>query len=306
MINNLAPIVLFVYNRPWHTKQTVEALQKNDLAKDSELFIYSDEAKNEDAQKSVDEVRAYISSINGFKKVTIIEREKNWGLADSIIDGVTNIVNEYGKIIVLEDDLVTSPYFLRFMNEGLEAYEDENKVWHVSGYTPPFNSVSLKKHFFLKPTSCWGWATWAGRWQYFKKDTKYFLSMFDKKKIKDFNVENSYEYYSHIVLNHKKKLNTWAIFWYATVYFNDGLSLHPKKSFVNNIGHDNSGIHCGENCSYDVDIELSYGLNDFPEKVELLDSINKDLSIYYKSLKKPILTRVVNKIKKTLTKKRLK
>jgi len=303
-MNNLAPIVLFVYNRPWHTKQTVEALQKNELAQESELFIYSDEIKNEDARKSVNEVRSYIDSIDGFKKVTIIKRGKNWGLADSIIDGVTSIINRYGKIIVLEDDLVTSPYFLKFMNDSLVKYDDEKKVWHISGYTPPFNSVEIKKHFFIKPTSCWGWATWADEWRYFKKDTRYFLSKFDKQKIKDFNVGNTYEYYSHMMLNHKKKLNTWAIFWYATVYLNNGVSLHPKKSFVNNIGHDNSGEHCVENCSYDVDIAFNYGLNDFPDKIELSDSINRDLSIYYKGLKKPILIRVVSKIKKILRKKR--
>ena len=118
-LDDLAPIVLFVYNRPDHTRQTVEALQKNELAIDSELFIYSDATKNENAEQKVNEVREYIKNINGFKKVTIVEREKNWGLANSIIDGVTKIVNEYGKIIVLEDDLVTSPYFLKFMNWAL-------------------------------------------------------------------------------------------------------------------------------------------------------------------------------------------
>ena len=151
---NLAPIVLFVYNRPWHTKQTVEALQKNELAKESELFIYCDEAKNEDAGKSVDEVREYIDKVDGFKKVTIIKREKNWGLADSIIDGVTKIVNEYGKIIVLEDDLVTSPYFLKFMNDGLEFYKDEKKVFGITGYAFPvkkenLNNLKRKIIFFL-------------------------------------------------------------------------------------------------------------------------------------------------------------
>ena len=110
----LAPIVLFVYNRPWHTQQTIEALQKNELVLESELFIYSDAAKIDDVKQAVDEVRSYIKSINGFKKITIIEREENWGLANSIIDGVTTIVNQYSKIIVLEDDLVTSPFFLKF------------------------------------------------------------------------------------------------------------------------------------------------------------------------------------------------
>ena len=109
----VSPIVLFVCSRPEHTKQTLSALQKNDLASESELFIYSDAPKSEKAEKSVAEVRKLIKKIKGFKKVTVIEREKNWGLAASIIDGVTTLVNQYGKIIVLEDDLVTIPHAYR-------------------------------------------------------------------------------------------------------------------------------------------------------------------------------------------------
>ena len=297
----LSPIVLFVYNRPLHTKQTLEALQKNELAKESELFIYSDEAKNEDARKSVDEVREYIHKIDGFKKVTIIKREKNWGLADSIIDGVTKIVNEYGKIIVLEDDLVTSPYFLKFMNNSLDFYKDEEKVWHVSGYSQPFDKDNLKEHFFIKPTTCWGWATWSNRWKYFRKDTDYFLRQFDKSKVYDFNIKNSYPYHSHIVMNSEKKINTWAIFWYATVYFNQGLSLHPLKSFVENIGHDGSGMHCGDSCGFQVEIEKDYIEDMFPKIIAVKESVNYELARYYKGLKKSIVTRIINKLKKMIT-----
>ena len=113
--NNIAPIVLFVYNRLWHSRKTIDALKKNELALKSELFIYADGAKNEKESNQVFEVRNYIQKVSGFKKVTVIERDYNWGLANSIIDGVTKIVNEYGRIIVLEDDLVTSPYFLKFI-----------------------------------------------------------------------------------------------------------------------------------------------------------------------------------------------
>ena len=120
--DHLAPIVLFVSNRPWHTQQTVEALKNNELAEKSELFIYADGAKNEQVSDSVSQVRRYIATIDGFKKITIIERDKNWGLADSIIDGVTAIINQYGRVIVLEDDLVTSRFFLRYMNEALNLY----------------------------------------------------------------------------------------------------------------------------------------------------------------------------------------
>ena len=118
----LSPILLFVYNRLTHTQRCVEALLKNPLASESELFIYSDEAKDDIQKETVNEVRKYIHTVNGFKNITIIERNENWGLAKSIIDGVSTQVNRYGKVIVLEDDLVVAPHFLQFMNDALEAY----------------------------------------------------------------------------------------------------------------------------------------------------------------------------------------
>ena len=155
----LAPILLFVYNRPAHAKRAIEALLHNTLAAESELFIYSDAARSPEDCKSVNEVRSFIHSVNGFKKVHIIEREKNYGLARSIIDGVTTQVNAYGRTIVLEDDLVTAPYFLQFMNSALEMYKDEPRIGHIQAcdFT---QDPSLPDTFLIKWTGSWGWATW--------------------------------------------------------------------------------------------------------------------------------------------------
>ncbi|MFV9972448.1 MAG: hypothetical protein AB8V06_06085 [Francisella endosymbiont of Hyalomma asiaticum] len=139
----------------WHTQQTIEALQKNKLAIDSELFIYSDAPKNENALEKVQVVRNYIKTIKGFRKVTIIKREKNWWLSDSIIDGVTKIVNQYGKIIVLEDDIVTSLYFLKFMNDALEFYKNEEKVWHINGWNYPIEIENFSDTFLWRVMNCW-------------------------------------------------------------------------------------------------------------------------------------------------------
>ena len=163
---NYAPIVLFTYNRLLHTRKTVESLQNNELANKSNLFIFSDGPKNEKDQVIIKDIRNYLKKIKGFKKIEIIEREKNFGLANNIIDGVTKIVNEYGKIIVLEDDILTNQYFLKFMNEALEFYEKEEKVMHISGYMYPIDSKELPDTFFIKPTTCWGWATWKRAWKY--------------------------------------------------------------------------------------------------------------------------------------------
>lgn len=299
MDKNLAPIVLFVYNRPHHTKQTLEALQKNELAKESELFIFSDAAKNEDAVEKVNEVRRYIKAINGFKKVTIIEREKNWGLADSIIDGVTKIINQYGKVIVLEDDLVTSPYFLKFMNEALEFYKNEKKVWHISGWNYPIKTDGLEDVFFWRLMNCWGWATWSDRWSYYEKDIDKTIKEFSKTDIKNFNLDGVENFWQQVMLNKEEKINTWAIFWYATIFKQNGLCLNPTQTFVENIGHDASGVHCGESCSFSSDLSLNNHVK-FPDRFEENEIVVKRIQDFYKSQKKSFLVRVINKLSRIL------
>ena len=238
---NLAPIVLFTYNRLYHTKQTIEALSKNELANESELIIYSDGAKNIEVKQKVKEVREYLKTIqdlDAFKSVTIIEREKNFGLANSIIDGVTKIVNKYGKIIVLEDDIVTSKYFLKFLNDALEYYKEKKELWHISGWNYPISSDGLDDVFLWRLMNCWGWATWSDRWQYFEKNPKKLIKTFSKKDIKRFNLDGYYNAWSQVKENYKGKINTWAIFWYAIIFEHNGLCLNPTQSFVQNIGHD--------------------------------------------------------------------
>ena len=246
-----SPIVLFTYNRPWHTQQTIEALQKNELASESELIIYSDEAKNQNARQSVDEVRAYLDNISGFKKVTIIRRDKNWGLANSIIDGVTNIVNQYGRIIVLEDDLVTSPFFLKFMNDALEFYKNEKRVWHISGWNYPIVADGFEDFFLWRGMNCWGWSTWSDRWQYFEKNIDQTIASFSKEDIKKFNFDGvAPDFWNQVIANKKGKIDTWAIFWYGSIFKQDGLCLNPTQTLVENIGNDSSGTNFGNSKIY--------------------------------------------------------
>jgi len=294
-MKNLSPIVLFVYNRPWHTQQTIEALQKNELAIESDLIIYSDEAKNENEQENVNKVRLYIDQIDNFKKITIVKRDKNWGLANNIIDGVTKIVNEYGKIIVLEDDLITSPYFLKYMNEALEVYKDEKKVWHISGWNYPIDSDNLKDVYFCYVMDCWGWATWKDRWKYYEKDADKVINEFNKEDIKKFNFDESEDFFQQIIYNKEKKINTWAIFWYATIFKKDGLCLHPSQTFVKNIGHDGSGVSGGINEVFASKISLNKNIDfilDIDENKIALERIRN----YFISLKKSFLIRVINKL----------
>lgn len=247
----MAPIVLFLYNRPWHTQQTLDALANNDLAIDSELYLYCDGPKLGDTKEmlsAVSKTRTIAKNENRFRKVTVVEAESNKGLAESIIDGVTEIVNQYGKIIVLEDDIVTSPGFLNFMNDSLDLYQNDEKVMHVSGYMYPVKK-ELPETFFIRPTSCWGWATWKRAWHYFDKDVGTQIDKINKNNgWKEFTIDSSNpSYKNQLYLNKEGKIDTWAIFWQASVFLKRGLSLHPYPSLVQNIGFDGSGVHCESN-----------------------------------------------------------
>lgn len=256
-MDGLAPVVLFTYNRLAHTKQTIEALQNNVLSQESELFIYSDGYKNEKDKHNVLAVRKYLKTIHGFQRITIIEQTKNKGLAASIISGVTDIINKYGKIIVLEDDIVTSPYFLEFMNKALDFYENKKQVWHVSGWNYPIGRNHLDDVFVWRVMNCWGWSTWKDRWQYYDKNTDRLLESFSQNELCRFNLDGVYDFWSQILLNKSEKIDTWAIFWYATIFKNNGLCLNPTQTFVENIGHDGSGLNCIENKNYLDDLRLN-------------------------------------------------
>lgn len=302
-LKNLAPIILFTYNRPWHTRQTIEALQKNSFAEQSDLIIYSDAPKDKSAIDLVNQVRDYIKDIKGFKSIRIVARSENWGLAKSIISGVTEVIEEYGTVIVLEDDIVTSPAFLNFMNQALELYANDERVMHISGYSYPIEKTGLPETFFLKPTTCWSWATWGKSWQYFRKDSEAVIELFDKSMIKDFNLNGAYDYFQQVEYNHIGILNTWAIFWYASIYLQKGLSLHPRDSYAHNIGHDNMGENCG--VSNDFDVELTNNLSKVV-KIEIVESSISRMAYekYFNSIKPRLHKRVVRKIKSLLRDKR--
>lgn len=253
----LAPIVLFVYNRPAHTRLTVEALQKNTLAKDSDLIIYSDAPKNAESEDAVRQVRQYIHQIAGFKSVTIIERETNLGMAHTIIDGVTSVVNKRGRIIVLEDDIVTSQFFLNFMNRALDYYENEPRVWHISGWNFPINPEGLPDAFFSRAMYCWGWATWADRWTHFQKAPDRLLAEWDAAKINRFNLDGKCDFWEQVKQNATGVLNTWGVFWYATIFEHNALCLIPAVTYVENIGLDQTGENCGETTMYSTPLNAS-------------------------------------------------
>lgn len=235
----LAPIVLFVYNRPWHTRQTLEALSKNDLAEKSKLFIFADGPKNDandEDLKKISEVRSILKEKKWCGSVEIHEEQINKGLNASIIQGITTIVNQFEKVIVVEDDIITSRFFLTFLNEGLEMYKNSSNVYSVNGYMFPIKTN--QHHSFLMPGFfCWGWGTWKNKWGKFNVSINiseliyqnYFL-------VSRFNLGN-YNYTNVL------KTKSWDIIWYYIIFIHNGLSLFPSISLTENIGFDGTGTN---------------------------------------------------------------
>lgn len=245
ILNNLAPIIVFTYNRPDHTFETLEALRNNKLADQSTLYIFCDGPKVDSPQETLDkikEVRQVVRQKQWCKKVNIIERVNNWGLTKNIVEGVTRISKQYGKVIVIEDDIVTSTGFLTFMNETLHLYAHDEKVMSVTGYMFPLeNTKDLSNTFFASLTSPWGWGTWDRAWKHLNLDLSYLLkNIKDKKR---FNMDGNYQFYYML----RQQLGgDWDLKWYASVFLQNGLCLFPKQSLVKNIGWDGSGIHCDD------------------------------------------------------------
>ncbi|MCX6181180.1 MAG: glycosyltransferase [Bacteroidetes bacterium] len=240
----IAPVVLFVYQRLDHLRKTIETLQKNDLAAETLLIVYSDAPAKPEHGEGVNEVRAFLNKITGFKKVEIIPQTENQGLAKSIVSGVTEQVNKFGRIIVLEDDLETTPHFLRFMNDALEFYKTDEKVMQVSGFTFSMGE-RLPETFLVGHAPSWGWATWKRAWDHLSLDVDQHIEKIKRDKLEyRFNVDDGMDFLSHLEANKSGALNTWAVKWYASLFLSGGLCLYPKKSLVRNLGHDGSGENC--------------------------------------------------------------
>ncbi|MBE6275371.1 MAG: glycosyltransferase family 2 protein [Bacteroides sp.] len=251
-----APILLFAYNRLNHTQRCIESLLQNSLSLKSELFIYADAARTDDQREAVEEVRQYLHTISGFRKVTLIERTENWGLARNIIDGVTTQVNQFGKVIVLEDDLVVAPHFLEFMNEALETYKDEPRVGHIQAcdFT---KDPTLPDTFLIRWTGSWGWATWDRAWKHFNPNGKELLQELEGRKLTyTFDFNGKYGFTRMLRRQIAGKNNSWAIRWNASLFLKDILSLNVGRSLVQNEGFDGSGTNCGGGGLYASDLFL--------------------------------------------------
>ena len=249
-----APIALFAYNRPAHLRRVVSALAANPEAARSELHVYSDAARDARSEAAVAEVRDIIAGASGFARVAPVLRDRNLGLAGSIMDGVTRLCASHGRVIVVEDDLVVSRHFLRYMNEALRQYEHDEQVISIHAYIYPV-AAPLPETFFLRGADCWGWATWQRGWNLFDADGAKLLAQLEQRRLtSEFDFNGSVEYTRMLRDQIDGRNDSWAVRWYASAFLANRLTLYPGRSLVENIGADGSGTHMGATDVFDVNL----------------------------------------------------
>lgn len=289
-----APIALFVYNRAVHAQRTVDALLANELAAESDLVIFSDGPRSND-QGEVESVRRYLRTITGFRSIRIVERASNAGLARSIIEGVTTVCEDYGRVIVLEDDLVTSRWFLRYMNTALDLYADDAAVASIHGYCYPVQ-VSLPETFFLRGADCWGWGTWDRSWRQFEQSGTRLLQQLEQQDLLNaFDFDGAYPFSAMLRRQIAGKNDSWAVRWHASCFLADRLTLYPGRSLIQNIGNDSTGTHCEQSDDFESVIA------DEPVVVERIKSepsplARDEFARFLRSTRKGVFRRLLAKV----------
>jgi hypothetical protein len=266
-----APVVVFAYARPEHLQRTIESLRANPEAASTVLHVLCDGPRSSQDQSQVDAVRKYVASIEGFASVHRVFREHNLGLAQSVIEGATELLRRHEQLIVLEDDLVLSPHFLRYMNQALVCYRHDDQVASVHGYCYPVDTP-LPETFFLRGADCWGWATWARAWRHFEADGRTLLQRLRERRLtRAFDLDGSYRYTAMLEDQVAGRNNSWAIRWHASCFLRDMLTLYPGRSLVDNIGNDASGTHCDATGAFSQAVT---GVAIEVERIALVESVS--------------------------------
>lgn len=307
-MNDLAPIILFVYNRPEHTLRCLNSLYNNYLAEESTLYIFCDGTKDDANELDIaknNQVQEIIQQKQWCKEVLIKKQPKNIGLRNSVIAGVNEVFEKYNKVIILEDDLVLSNYFLDYMNKGLQLFENNLEVSQISGHSFKLDVKSLKEDaYFLPLTTTWGWATWKRVWNeidFEARDYKKVLST--PKAIRAFNLDNSYNYYTMLrsQLNNDKKISSWGIMFWLHSFKKNYKILFPKYTLVTNIGLDGTGMHKANETQVD-DFKENNQVTYFPDKVLVNEHLFKLLKNKLRRSEFTVKRRLYNLFKNLLRK----
>ena len=311
-MTNLAPIIVFCYNRPWHVEQTLEALSRNELADQSILYIYCDgpkvDASAEQRQK-ITEVRQVVRKRQWCKEVHIVEAEQNKGLANSIIGGVTDIVNCYDRVIVLEDDIITSPSFLKYMNESLDFYKEYHSVFSISGYNFPSNKMQMPENYnydnYVCLRSCsWGWATWKERWNKVDWSMDAFNRCKQNPDMQRALNRLGEDFAPLMQMQEDGKIDSWAMRFGFAHFIHHAIALWPCKSYVRNAGFDGSGIHCG-NVAHTYENDLSESITN-PRLLDIVYEDDRIINAFYNTFtyqRRPLWQKAINFIARKFGKK---
>jgi hypothetical protein len=297
----LAPVVVFAYMRPQHLRRTVESLLRNPEAAHTHVTVYCDGPKRPEHRAGVEAVRAYVESLSGFATVTRIYQESNLGLAESIIRGVSQALQTCDRVIVLEDDLLLSPHFLKYMNDGLACYQDDPDVASIHGYWYP-TTGPLPETFFLKGADCWGWATWSRAWKHFDPDGARLLrALRDRGLSREIDYDGNYPHMRILKRQIAGRNDSWAIRWHVSCYLRDMLTLYPSRSLVDNIGHDSTGTHCAVSDVYSPE------LSSRPISVERIDRVPSEQARaaairFFRATRASIASKVLQRVRHRLAK----
>ena len=294
-----SPIIIFVYNRLDHLNRLFNSLDKNNLFKKSKILVFSDGPKHEIDINKIDKVRELLKKRLNPQNSEIIENHVNLGLSKNVIGGLNKTFKIYDRAIILEDDLELSPFFLNYMNDALNLYANSENVASISGYMYPIAPKKFSNnYFFLKLIESWGWGTWKRAWNIFENDSLQLKKKIDEKQLANqFNFESGISYYKMLTDNINGLNDSWAVRWYASIFLKNMNTLFPSKSFVKNIGVDDSGEHCGYTTVYDTQVNFDYKKL---EKNHSLESLSDRLVVqsFFRKIKyKRYLDNVINKIK---------
>ena len=296
---NICPIIIFTYNRIDHLDTLIRSLKKNSLFINSKVIVFSDGPKDEIDKKKIEKIRIFLKKTLQQHKPEIIERDVNLGLSRNVIGGITQAFKTYDQLIILEDDLEVSPFFLNYMNDALNMYKNVDSVASISGYMYPIEPSKFSNDFFfLNLIESWGWGTWKRAWKKFEIDSSKLLKEIDTRElVNDFNLSSGISYYKMLKDNIKGANDSWAIRWYASTFLKNMNTLFPNKSFVRNSGMDNSGENCNYTSVYDTSINLEYKNIKKIDSFELVSDRLVVKSFFQKVKYKRYIETIINKIK---------
>jgi len=310
MTDSLAPIVLFVYNRPWHTSQTLHALMQNKLAEQSILYIYCDGAKQDASEASLQDleaVRKIVKEQKWCKEVFIIEADQNKGLAASIKNGVTEVISKYGQVIVMEDDLITSPAFLTYMNKALSYYINRKSVFSISGYNLPTNIMQIPPDYEYDVyvslrNGSWGWASWEDRWSQIDWDVQHYPTIFTDKNLQESFNRGGDDVFEMLQQQQSGKLNIWSIQFTVAHFVNHAVSIVPTVSYVDNLGLDGTGENCSINPTYRNNTLCT---NEDIKFIDILYEDKRIINAFYSAncnVKRPLWQKIINRLSRMVGK----